>query len=95
MRLQPVHLIILLVLVLLIFGAAKLPDITRNVGKSMKIFKQEVKELRDDTDPNQPPATGSDATPPAAGTDAPTVTTPPQQGGGGTPPGSAPGDTNR
>lgn len=48
MRPQAWQLIVLLVVILLVFGASRLPDITRNVGKSLKIFKQEVKELRDD-----------------------------------------------
>lgn len=50
MRPQAWHLILLLVVILLVFGASKLPDITRNVGRSMKIFKEEVKDLRDDGD---------------------------------------------
>lgn len=54
MRFQAWHFIVLLVVVLIVFGANKLPDITRNVGRSMKIFKEEVKDLRDDT-PSTPP----------------------------------------
>jgi sec-independent protein translocase protein TatA len=50
MRPQAWHIILLLVVILLVFGASKLPDITRNVGRSMKIFKEEVKDLRDDGD---------------------------------------------
>jgi sec-independent protein translocase protein TatA len=48
--LQPSHIIILLLVIILIFGASKLPDIASNIGKSLKVFKKEVKELRDDTD---------------------------------------------
>lgn len=50
--LQPTHIIILLLVIILIFGASKLPDIASNIGKSLKVFKKEVKELRDDTDDN-------------------------------------------
>ncbi|GAB2624630.1 Sec-independent protein translocase subunit TatA [Pseudactinotalea suaedae] len=50
MRLQAWHAIVLLVVILLVFGASRLPDITRNVGRSMKIFKEEVRDLRDDGD---------------------------------------------
>lgn len=50
MKPQAWHLIVLLVVILIVFGASKLPDITRNVGKSMKIFKEEVKDLREDGD---------------------------------------------
>lgn len=49
---KPVHILVLLVIVLLLFGAKKLPEIAGSVGKSMKVFKKEVKELRDDDDPS-------------------------------------------
>ncbi|MEV0167287.1 Sec-independent protein translocase subunit TatA [Nonomuraea fuscirosea] len=45
----PELLIILLVLVLL-FGAKKLPDMARGVGRSLRIFKAETAKLRDDDD---------------------------------------------
>lgn len=50
MRPEPIHIVILLVVILLIFGAPKLPMIAKNLGKSMKIFKSEVKDLRNDDD---------------------------------------------
>lgn len=46
--LKPWHILILVLLVLLLFGAGKLPSLARNVGKSMRIFKSEVEELRGD-----------------------------------------------
>jgi sec-independent protein translocase protein TatA len=45
---KPWHIIILVLVVLLLFGAGKLPSLARNVGKSMRIFKSEVDELRGD-----------------------------------------------
>ncbi|MFG1699957.1 Sec-independent protein translocase subunit TatA [Nonomuraea sp. NPDC049309] len=42
-------LIILLALVLL-FGAKKLPDMARGLGRSLRIFKAETSKLRDDDD---------------------------------------------
>jgi sec-independent protein translocase protein TatA len=42
------HLIIILAVVLLLFGAAKLPGLAKAVGQSAKIFKNEVKGLHDD-----------------------------------------------
>ena len=42
------HLIIILAVVLLLFGAAKLPALAKAVGQSAKIFKNEVKGLHDD-----------------------------------------------
>lgn len=45
--LQPWHLIILVLVVVLLFGAKRLPDAARSIGKSMKIFKAETKDMRD------------------------------------------------
>ena len=44
----PEILIILVVLVLL-FGAKRLPDAARSLGRSMRIFKSEVKEMGNDS----------------------------------------------
>lgn len=41
------HAIIILVVILLLFGAAKLPVLAKSVGQSMKIFKTEIRESRD------------------------------------------------
>ncbi|WP_156250565.1 Sec-independent protein translocase subunit TatA [Pseudactinotalea terrae] len=77
MKLQAWHAIVLLVVILLVFGASRLPDITRNVGRSMKIFKEEVKDLRDDTDtvkdavnPNPEISSGTETTVNTTTTDA-------------------------
>ncbi|AGP30748.1 Sec-independent protein translocase subunit TatA [Corynebacterium terpenotabidum] len=43
-------LLILLVIVLL-FGAAKLPKMARSLGQSMRIFKSEMKEMKNDDKP--------------------------------------------
>jgi sec-independent protein translocase protein TatA len=40
--LQPWHIIVLLIVVLLVFGAGKLPDVGKSLGKSIKEFKEEV-----------------------------------------------------
>ena len=67
MRIQFWHIIVLLLVVLLLFGSSRLPDLARSVGKSMKIFKAEVRELREDTpEATTPPTTslGGTAAPP-------------------------------
>lgn len=46
------HLVIILFLVLLLFGAPKLPGLARSVGQSMKIFKKEIREVNDDSTEN-------------------------------------------
>jgi len=38
------ELILILVICLLIFGAAKLPEIAKNLGKGIKTFKKEMKD---------------------------------------------------
>ena len=53
---KPSHIIFLLIVVILLFGYRKLPDIARSLGQSMKVFKKEVKELRDEDEGKQPPA---------------------------------------
>lgn len=50
------QLVILLVLIIVIFGAARLPNAARSLGKSLKIFKKEVQDLRDDDDDDDTPA---------------------------------------
>ena len=42
------EIVIILVLLLLLFGAKRLPDAARGLGRSMRIFKAETKGLRDD-----------------------------------------------
>lgn len=42
------QLIIVLVVVLLLFGASRLPGVAKSLGQSLKIFKNEVKDLTDD-----------------------------------------------
>jgi sec-independent protein translocase protein TatA len=42
------EILIVLVLLLLLFGAKRLPDAARGLGRSMRIFKAETKGLRDD-----------------------------------------------
>lgn len=40
------EIIIILVIVLLLFGAPKLPQLARSLGQSMKILKDETKGMR-------------------------------------------------
>jgi sec-independent protein translocase protein TatA len=46
------HLLAILVIVFLLFGAAKLPALARSVGQSMRIFRSEMKNK--DSDPDAP-----------------------------------------
>ncbi|EMQ96623.1 Sec-independent protein translocase subunit TatA [Paeniglutamicibacter gangotriensis] len=42
------HLVIIVILALLLFGAPKLPGLARSVGQSLRIFKSEVRQMKDD-----------------------------------------------
>jgi len=41
---QPMHLILILVIVLIIFGPGKLPELGEGLGKSIKAFKKAMKD---------------------------------------------------
>ncbi|MCC3274778.1 MULTISPECIES: Sec-independent protein translocase subunit TatA [unclassified Arthrobacter] len=53
MRLEGWQLIAIIVLAILLFGAPKLPGLARSVGQSLRIFKSEVRQMKDD-DPKAP-----------------------------------------
>jgi TatA/E family protein of Tat protein translocase len=53
------ELIIILVIVLIIFGAGRLPQIGEGVGKALKGFKKEVNEMPPPIDPNAPDQQGT------------------------------------
>ena len=61
--LQPWHWVIVIAVFVLLFGAKKLPDAARSLGKSMRIFKSEIKEMQADSKPD---ADGADRAAPAA-----------------------------
>lgn len=42
------HIVVLLIVVLVVFGSRRLPDAARGLGKSLRIFKSEMNELRSD-----------------------------------------------
>lgn len=46
--LQPIHIVIIIVLALLIFGPKKLPEFGKSLGRSIREFKQASKEMAND-----------------------------------------------
>lgn len=42
------HIVIILALLILLFGFKRLPDAARSLGRSMRIFKSEVNEMKHD-----------------------------------------------
>lgn len=59
---EPSHILLLLLVLVLLFGAKRLPDSARSLGKSMRIFKGELKEMKDESskDGDKNPDKGSD-----------------------------------
>ncbi|MBD0740814.1 Sec-independent protein translocase subunit TatA [Streptomyces sp. CBMA152] len=60
-RLGAPEIILILVVVVLLFGAKKLPDMARSLGKSARILKSEAKAMKADgqqTAPADPPHPG-------------------------------------
>lgn len=46
--LQGWHLLVVLAVILLLFGAAKLPALAKSMGQSARVFKGEMKAMKDD-----------------------------------------------
>lgn len=44
----PMEIILVLLVILLLFGFKKLPDAARSVGKSARVFKAEVSEMKEE-----------------------------------------------
>lgn len=42
------HLLVLVLVILLLFGAAKLPALAKSMGQSARVFKGEMKAMKDD-----------------------------------------------
>jgi sec-independent protein translocase protein TatA len=74
------EILILLIVILVLFGAKRLPGAARSLGQSMRIFKAETKGLRSDDDALvTPPAAAAQPTLPTAGAPGtmPTTAVPP------------------
>lgn len=65
------EIVLILLVLLLLFGATKLPELARGTGRALRIFKAETKGLMDDDDEDVAAhpgasATGTQPTTPAA-----------------------------
>ncbi|WP_405746916.1 Sec-independent protein translocase subunit TatA [Streptomyces sp. NBC_01525] len=81
--LEPWHLLIVGIVVILLFGSRRLPDTARALGKSLRILKSETKAMKnDDAGAGPPPGPGDPAASsgvfPAAGTTATAAPAPEQ-----------------
>ncbi|MCX5344648.1 Sec-independent protein translocase subunit TatA [Streptomyces atratus] len=69
-NLKPLEIVLIIAVILLLFGAKKLPDMARSLGKSARILKSEAKAMKkDDAEPAAPTTeTAADTAPQAAPT---------------------------
>ncbi len=52
MQIQGWHILIIIAIAILLFGAPKLPGLARSVGQSLRIFKSEVRQMKEENGPN-------------------------------------------
>ncbi|MFB7559910.1 Sec-independent protein translocase subunit TatA [Streptomyces brevispora] len=53
-NLKPLEIVLIIAVILLLFGAKKLPDMARSLGKSARILKSEAKAMRKDDESATP-----------------------------------------
>jgi sec-independent protein translocase protein TatA len=70
----PWEIILLLLLALLLFGAKRLPEIGRSMGKGMREFKDSLSGKDDDDRPAELPVGTQDTTAPAPARERDTIT---------------------
>jgi sec-independent protein translocase protein TatA len=64
-RLGAPEIILILVVIILLFGAKKLPDMARSLGKSARILKSEAKAMKEEGKSSAPADPPNDEQPPA------------------------------
>jgi sec-independent protein translocase protein TatA len=67
---SPWKILIVAVVLIVLFGSKKLPDAARSLGKSMRILKTEVHDLREDDEPKPAQAIPAQPAQPAQPTQA-------------------------
>ena len=64
--LSPAHIVVLLVVLLLVFGAKRLPELGRSLGSGMREFKASISSEPGEEPATLPPAPASDTPAPPA-----------------------------
>jgi sec-independent protein translocase protein TatA len=63
--LQPTHLLVIGILLLVLFGAKRLPELGKGLGEGLKGFKEGLKGVSDSAPPAQPAQQSVATAPPA------------------------------
>ena len=63
--LQPTHLLVIGILLLVLFGAKRLPELGKGLGEGLKGFKEGLKGVSDPNPPAQPTQASVATAPPA------------------------------
>ena len=77
MRIQIWHVVVLIIAFVLLFGWKNLPNIARSMGESMRVFKTEVDQMKDENEARkdrkagEPPLPGTTTDRPVATGDTP------------------------
>jgi sec-independent protein translocase protein TatA len=64
--LQPTHLLVIAIILLVLFGAKRLPELGKGLGEGLKGFKEGIKGVPDPAPPVQPVQQSAAAAPPAS-----------------------------
>lgn len=67
------ELVVVLAVIVLLFGTKKLPDAARGLGRSLRIFKSEIKTMQDEDAPGRTTATATPLPPTSASSAADTA----------------------
>src|SRR5882757_6128906 len=60
-ELSPTHWLIVIVVAVVLFGARRLPDAARSLGRSARILKSEISGIHDDAKPADPAPADAEA----------------------------------
>ena len=77
--LGPWELLLIFLAVLLIFGAKRIPEIARGLGKGIREFKDATSDIKRELDVNEPPRRIEPPRAPSTGTPAPRADSPAQR----------------
>lgn len=48
LNLKPLEIILILIVILLLFGAKRLPEMAKGIGQSVREFRKGIKDMKDD-----------------------------------------------